>query len=112
MDRMRHFVHNDAGYTHWLTQNPSGFVINTYAKPSAAYLRLHHATCASISRLQPGARTFTDGDYSKLCGLNSNSTPAASAERRSPARFATECLVPARRHIFSTMAAWTNMAIS
>jgi len=45
-----------------------GFVINTYARPSSAYLKLHHATCPTTSRLQPGARTFTDGQYSKLCG--------------------------------------------
>jgi hypothetical protein len=29
---------------------------------------LHQSTCSTISRLQPGAKTFTDGQYSKICG--------------------------------------------
>jgi hypothetical protein len=65
---MQHFVRDDPGYMRWLAQNPNGFVINTYATPSASYLKLHRATCTSISRLQRNASTFTDGEYSKLCG--------------------------------------------
>jgi hypothetical protein len=65
---MQQFVHDDPGYLLWLAQNPGGYVINTYSRPSALYLRLHRATCGSISRLQLNARTFTDGEYSKLCG--------------------------------------------
>jgi hypothetical protein len=65
---MQHFAHDDDGYLDWLSRNPEGFVINTYVLPAPAYLRLHHASCPTISRLQPGARTFTDGQYSKICG--------------------------------------------
>jgi hypothetical protein len=65
---MQHYVRNDAGYLSWIARHPDGFVINTYAKPSRAYLKLHQATCTSISRLQLGARSFTEGEYSKLCG--------------------------------------------
>lgn len=65
---MQHFVHDDPGYQRWLAQHPAGFVINTHSRPSASYLKLHRATCPSISRLQRGATTFTHGDYSKLCG--------------------------------------------
>ena len=68
MGCMRRFAHDDTGYLSWLTQHPEGFVINTYMKPSPAYLKLHHASCPTIGRLQPRARTFTDGEYSKLCG--------------------------------------------
>jgi hypothetical protein len=68
MGLMVHFAHNDAGYLDWLSKHPDGFVINTYVKPSHGYLRLHHASCPSISRLQQGATTFTDGQYSKICG--------------------------------------------
>jgi hypothetical protein len=75
---MQHYVRNDDGYMDWISQHPDGFVINTYAKPSRAYLKLHQATCPSISRLQPGARTFTEGQYSKLCG--------SQAELEEPAR--------------------------
>ena len=65
---MVHFAHNDAGYRDWLARHPDGYVINTYVNPSPGYLKLHHGSCHSISRLQCGARTFTDGDYSKVCG--------------------------------------------
>ncbi len=68
MGLMVHFAHNDAGYLDWLSKHPDGFVINTYVKPSSGYLRLHHVSCLSISRLQRGATTFTDGQYSKICG--------------------------------------------
>jgi hypothetical protein len=68
MSRMQHYVHDDAGYLAWISRHPDGFVLNTYTRPSRAYLKLHQATCSSISRLQPRARTFTEGDYSKLCG--------------------------------------------
>jgi hypothetical protein len=63
---MQHFVNDDTGYMLWLAQHPNGFVINTYSAPSAAYLKLHLASCPSISRLQPTATTFTEGEYSKL----------------------------------------------
>jgi hypothetical protein len=62
------FVHNDAGYRDWLVKHPGGYVINTYMNPSPSYLKLHHASCTSISRLQRGAKTFTNGGYSKVCG--------------------------------------------
>jgi 4-hydroxy-3-methylbut-2-enyl diphosphate reductase IspH len=65
---MTHFRDDDAGYRRWLDEHPDGFVINTYAKPSARYLKLHCATCPSISRLQAGAKTFTEGEYSKITG--------------------------------------------
>lgn len=64
---MPHFVDDDAGYLGWLADHPGGFVLNTTRTPSASYLMSHRATCWTISRLQPRARTFT-GDYSKLCG--------------------------------------------
>jgi hypothetical protein len=65
---VQHFVRDDPGYMRWLAQHPDGFVINTYASPSAAYLKLHRASCFHISRLQRNATTFTGGEYSKLCG--------------------------------------------
>ena len=68
MISMLHFVHDDVSYLAWLSGHPDGFVINTYSSPSPAYLKLHQATCSTISRLQPGAKTFTDGQYSKICG--------------------------------------------
>jgi hypothetical protein len=64
--RVRHFVDDDAGYQHWLANEPDGFVINTYRAPSSACLVLHRATCKTISG---PARGFTFmGEYSKVCG--------------------------------------------
>jgi hypothetical protein len=65
---MVRFAHDDAGYRDWLVKHPGGYVINTYMNPSRSYLKLHHVSCTSISRLQRGAKTFTDGEYSKVCG--------------------------------------------
>jgi hypothetical protein len=60
---MQHFVHDDAGYLRWLSQRPTGLVVNTYSKPSLAYPKLHHGPCAGINRYY-----FANGEYSKLCG--------------------------------------------
>jgi hypothetical protein len=56
---MQHFVRDDLCYLRCLAQHPADFVINTYSRPSASYLKLHRATCPSISGLQQGATIFT-----------------------------------------------------
>jgi hypothetical protein len=62
-----HFVDDDPGYLSWVAGHPEGYVVSAARRPSAAYLMLHRATCKTITRLQPRARTFT-GPWSKLCG--------------------------------------------
>jgi hypothetical protein len=57
---------DDGGYTAWLALNRSGFVLNSYAPATANYPVLHTATCSSITKLQPGARHWTEG-YEKRC---------------------------------------------
>ena len=57
MISMLHFVNDDAGYLVWLSGHAGAFAINTYSSPSSAYLKLHQATCPTISRLQSGAKT-------------------------------------------------------
>jgi len=52
MSRTQHYVRDDAGYLAWISKHPDGFIINTYARPSRAYLKLYRATCPTISRLQ------------------------------------------------------------
>jgi hypothetical protein len=88
---MQHFVDDDRGYLEWLSAHPDGFVLNTYTRPSASYLRLHSAACRTISVLQPPGTTFTEGDYSKLCGGRSELEEHA---RRlgGPAQPCTRCL--------------------
>jgi hypothetical protein len=63
------FRRDDAGYRAWLTAHPDGFVINTTPRYSRTYLKLHRATCPSVSQLQPGYSTWTAGAYIKVCGL-------------------------------------------
>ncbi|MEV7629787.1 hypothetical protein [Actinoplanes sp. NPDC089786] len=67
----------------WVVFNkPGEGVVNTYLPPSPAYLRLHHASCPTISRLQPGATTFTGGQYSKICGERAELEDEGPAARR------------------------------
>ena len=35
------FIDDDDGYLRWVTTHNDGFIVNTYRRPSAAYLRLH-----------------------------------------------------------------------
>jgi len=64
---MQHFVDDDAGYQRWLTNQPDGFVVNTYRAPSTIYLVLHRSTCKTISGRPARGSTFM-GEYSKVCG--------------------------------------------
>lgn len=64
---MQHFVDDDAGYQRWLTNQPDGFVVNTYRTPSTVYLVLHRSTCKTISGPPARGSTFM-GEYSKVCG--------------------------------------------
>lgn len=60
------FDNDDAGYHNWIKDNPDGFVVNTYRKPNARYLKTHRARCYTIKNLQPGYTSFTT-DYRKYC---------------------------------------------
>jgi len=62
------FVNNDKAYLRWLTQNPNGFVVNSYLHPSPDYLILHRANCWTIST---STRTnWTTTGYIKICSLD------------------------------------------
>jgi len=64
---MRTFASDDAGYIAWLAQHPTGWVINAKRNPSASYVKLHRADCATISELQHGYSRWTTGEYIKIC---------------------------------------------
>lgn len=58
-------------YLDWLSANPAGFVVNTARpRPSPGYLKLHTATCRSISELPSGYKRFTSGQYQKVCSTD------------------------------------------
>jgi len=62
---MRRFEDDDTGYLAWVQGHPDGFVVNCERRPSPAYLVLHRAECAHITRAtQPGRWT---ADYIKVC---------------------------------------------
>jgi hypothetical protein len=63
MASMQQFVDDDAGYLNWITSYPDRFVLNTYRRPTPAYLMLHHASCRTIR-----ARSNWTKDYRKVCG--------------------------------------------
>jgi hypothetical protein len=63
---MRRFVKDDSGYRAWLEAHPHGFVLNTYAHVTAAYLVLHRAACRTINRPLPPPSLWTY-PYAKTC---------------------------------------------
>jgi hypothetical protein len=63
---MRTFRDDDAGYLAWVEAHPNGFVVNAYREPTPAYLKLHRATCGTISR-RPARGYYWTGDYAKFC---------------------------------------------
>ena len=59
------FVDNDPGYVSWIGTNPDGYVLNADRRPRAAYLKLHRATCRTVSGND--GRHWTQ-QYAKICG--------------------------------------------
>jgi hypothetical protein len=68
MSCMRQHVNDDAGYLGRISRHPDGFVINTYTITVSCVPEASPGNLQTINRLQPGAKTFTDGAYSKICG--------------------------------------------
>ncbi len=64
---MIEFRDNDVGYQRRLECHSRGYVVNAHRRPIAIYLVLHRATCPSITRLATNAKTWTHGDFIKVC---------------------------------------------
>ncbi|MEX2306674.1 MAG: hypothetical protein WD738_03735 [Pirellulales bacterium] len=62
------FIEEDDAYLRWIDENPGGFVVNSLRQPTAAYLKLHRATCVHISTDQRS--NWTAPDYIKICSTN------------------------------------------
>ncbi len=60
------FIDDEGGYLAWVRDHPRGYVVNTRRTPTAAYLKLHRATCAFVSGTPPRGAVWTK-DYSKVC---------------------------------------------
>ncbi|HEY0640683.1 MAG TPA: hypothetical protein VGD67_23890 [Pseudonocardiaceae bacterium] len=74
---MQLFEDDDNGYVAWLAANPDGFVLNTERNPTRSYLKLHRASCRTITQLQRDATTWTTGVYVKRCGTRAELEGAA-----------------------------------
>lgn len=57
-----HIVGDDQKFRGWITQNPDGFVLNAYKRPTERYLMLHTARCPEWET----DKTLTEGAYSKI----------------------------------------------
>jgi len=64
------FIDDDDGYLGWLRTHPRGFVLNCGRTPKPDYLKLHQATCSTITRMPTRGTTWT-GPYIKLCAVDS-----------------------------------------
>jgi hypothetical protein len=53
------FRDDDRGYLAWLASNEGEFVLNTYRIPRPDHLRLHAATCRSISGTPANGKHWT-----------------------------------------------------
>jgi serine/threonine protein kinase len=51
-ERAAEFIGNDDAYLRWLSENPSGYVVNTHRSVNPNYMVLHRATCGMIKSTQ------------------------------------------------------------
>lgn len=65
------FVADDKGYLTWLSDNPDGYVVNTYRTPDPHYLVLHRSSCRHIRGTPPHGTAWTDS-YAKICSRNTS----------------------------------------
>jgi hypothetical protein len=62
------FDNDEAGYLRWVTENPTGFVINTPKQPGAFPDMLHRASCWFITTDK--WTNYTTTDCMKICSLD------------------------------------------
>ncbi len=63
---MRIFEDDDTGYLAWVESHQHGFVIHSSRKPDPHYLRLHRASCHTISGKPARGERWT-ADYIMVC---------------------------------------------
>lgn len=60
------FIDDDNGYLQWIAANPEGFVVNCARKPGPTYLKLHRATCRTVTGTPANGQRWTTL-YAKVC---------------------------------------------
>lgn len=76
---MERFLDDDRGYGAWLRDHPDEYVVNADRPPNASYLRLHRATCRTISGEPARGRAWTV-TATKACGRRDELTQWARSE--------------------------------
>jgi hypothetical protein len=61
------FDRQDEDYLEWVDEHQHGFVVNALRNLNPGYLMLHHASCGTISGTPTRGKTWTHGDYIKVC---------------------------------------------
>lgn len=85
-----HILKDDAFFRQWLEDHPSGFVLNTYPKPSGRYMALHSSQCSLWQTKRPDQKSFTT-TYSKVVANDlSNLRAWARHEKHNNGTFTTE----------------------
>jgi hypothetical protein len=74
------FRDDDDGYLAWVASHPMGFVVNIQRSGNASDARLHHATCRTVSGVNPRRGPWT-GAYVKACSADLASLDAWTLER-------------------------------
>ncbi len=64
------FTDDDEGFVRWRETHPLGFVVNHAREPQTTYLKLHRATCWTISGALPGRGDNWTTAYGKTCAHN------------------------------------------
>jgi len=63
---LERFFHDEDGYRRWLRSMEAGYVLNCDPKPKPSYIKLHRASCRTISGKPPRGSTWTT-PYMKVC---------------------------------------------
>jgi hypothetical protein len=61
------FLDDDAGFVRWRDTHPRGFVVNHDREPKPSYLKLHRATCWTISGALPARGDNWTTALAKTC---------------------------------------------
>ena len=62
------FRNDEAGYFEWVKRNRSGFIINIQRSLNPTGVKLHSATCGTVTDRYGGP--YTTNQYVKVCSLD------------------------------------------
>ena len=69
-DQLKVLVDDDESYIEWVRNNPLGYVVNSFRKPTTDYLILHRANCRTILEATRGPGNWTTTGFVKICSVD------------------------------------------